>query len=78
MGLSEIDRSFARLGEQSCRPSTPAGKLLVPETTYPAALFQLGFNAITCLWGCALLELVRAFPSKSHCTRTARGVSVKL
>lgn len=42
MGLSEIDRSFARLGEQSCRPSTPAGKLLVPETTYPAALFQLG------------------------------------
>lgn len=44
MGLSEIDRSFARLGEQSCRPSTPAGKLLVPETTYPAALFQLGFS----------------------------------
>lgn len=42
MGLSEIDRSFARLGEQSCRPSIPAGKLLVPETTYPAALFQLG------------------------------------
>lgn len=36
MGLSEIDRSFARLGEESCRPSTPAGKLLVPETASPA------------------------------------------
>lgn len=59
MGLSEIDRSFARLGEQSCRPSTPAGKLLVPETTYPAALFQLGLSLPSLAFGgVALLELV--------------------
>lgn len=38
MGLSEIDRSFARLGEESCRPSDPTGKLIVPETASPAAL----------------------------------------
>lgn len=58
MGLSEIDRSFARLGEQSCRPSTPAGKLLVPEMASPAARpIGLSLPLVALL----VSELVRAF-----------------
>ena len=63
MGLSEIDRSFARLGEQSCRPSTPAGNLPVPEKTSPAALPKGG---LLCHDSLEVSELAPI--SALHCT----------
>lgn len=75
MGQSEIDRSFARLGVQSCRPSTPAGKLRVPETASPAVSFSnWAVAATTARDG----ESCTTPPSKKICHLDHLGVAAPL